>query len=158
MALLEGVNREDMRRHAWLAYASLAAGTVFYVLAIWLEVWLDTRPAAPTGDIVLESHRQWRLRSSFLLLVWSVLGGISLPFGFGWLFLIPAWLWYVVRTTRGAILLARGHPVGVSRPDRSAGGILIREPGCSPPFRRGLRRAPSARAAVYVPGGRRQTR
>ena len=55
----------------------------------------------------LETDRQWRLRSAFLFLVWSILAGFCMPFGFGALVFVPVWLWFVYRTTRGIVQFAR---------------------------------------------------
>ncbi len=95
------------------AYAAQALGLVFYVLAIWLEVYLDTRKAATAGmDTVRESHRRWRLRSSLLFFTWTILGGLTLPFGFGLPVLLAAWLWFAARVTIGWFRWERGLPAG----------------------------------------------
>jgi uncharacterized membrane protein len=95
-------------RDSWRAYAALALGTVLFVFAIWYEVYRDTRPdAVGWRDAVLQSHRQWRLRSAFLFLIWSILAGFCMPFGFASLVFAPAWIWFVYRVVRGATLLAR---------------------------------------------------
>jgi len=97
---------------AW-AYAALLLGLVLYVASIWLQVVIDTRKlAAPTPDLVAESHRRWRLRSTLLFLLWSILGLITTPLIMGWFVLIPAYLWYAFRVIRGAIWFARGLPIG----------------------------------------------
>ena len=94
----------DSRR----AYAALALGAVFFVFVIWYEVYRDTREdAVAWRDPFLQSHRQWRLRSAFLFLVWSILAGFCMPFGFGALVFVPVWLWFVYRTTRGIVQFAR---------------------------------------------------
>lgn len=103
----------DARQLGALAYASLLLGLVLYVAAIWLEVIIDTRKlAVPTSDLVAESHRHWRLRTTLMFLLWSVLGLITTPITIGWFVLIPAYIWYVYRVVRGAIWFARGRPIG----------------------------------------------
>ena len=98
---------EETRR-SWHAYAALALGAVLFVFTIWYEVYGDTRKDAEAwGDPLLQSHRQWRLRTAFLFLVWSILAGFCVPFGFGGLVFVPVWLWYVYRVSRGAFLFAR---------------------------------------------------
>lgn len=90
---------------SWRAYAALALGAVLFVFSIWYQVYGDTRKdAAAWHDAVLQSHRQWRLRTAFLFLVWSILAGFCVPFGFGMLVFVPVWLWFVYRVTRGMIL------------------------------------------------------
>ena len=94
----------DSRR----AYAALALGAVLFVFTIWYEVYRDTRSdAAGWPDAVLQSHRQWRLRTSFLFLIWSILAGFCAPFGFASVVFVPVWIWYVYRVTRGAVRFAR---------------------------------------------------
>ena len=94
----------DSRR----AYAALALGTVLFVFTIWYEVYRDTRPdAAAWRDAVLQSHRQWRLRTSFLFLIWSILAGFCAPFGFASIVFVPVWIWFVYRVARGAVQFAR---------------------------------------------------
>ncbi len=96
---------------SWRAYAALALGAVLFVFSIWYQVYGDTRKdAAAWRDAVLQSHRQWRLRTAFLFLVWSILAGFCVPFGFGLLVFVPVWLWFVYRVTRGMILF-RMHRV-----------------------------------------------
>lgn len=104
------------RRRDTIAYACLALGSVLYVLAIWPQVYLDThRPRRPTGDLVGHSHHHWRMRTALVFLIWSVLGGLTLPFGiFGWLVLIPAYAWYLYRVVKGAAYFKLGLPVGVA--------------------------------------------
>lgn len=104
------------RRLGGWAYVALALGLVLYIVAIWVQVFIDTRRLAPqAGDACAESHRRWRLRTAFIFLVWSILGGLTLPFGIGWLVLIPAYLWYVYRVVRGVIAYAKRRPIGVAR-------------------------------------------
>ncbi|KAB2870822.1 MAG: hypothetical protein IT503_00690 [Burkholderiaceae bacterium] len=103
----------NARRLAAWAYAALLAGLLLYVAAIWLQVVIDTRKlAVPTPDLTAESHRLWRLRSTLLFLLWSVLGLITTPLVIGWFVVIAAYLWYAVRVIRGAIWFARGQPIG----------------------------------------------
>ncbi|HEX7325576.1 MAG TPA: hypothetical protein VF292_09530 [Rhodanobacteraceae bacterium] len=110
--------RDSRRLETW-AYVALALGLVLYILAIWLQVYIDTRKlASPLPDHCAESHRRWRLRTAFVFLIWSVLGGFTLPFGIGWPVLIAAYVWYVYRVVRGGIGFARRRPVGLMRPRR----------------------------------------
>lgn len=110
-----------------MAYAALLAGLLLYVAAIWLQVVIDTRKlAVPTPDLTAESHRLWRLRSTLLFLLWSVLGLITTPLVIGWFVVIPAYLWYAVRVIRGALWFARGLPIGarhVRRAERMMRGV-----------------------------------
>lgn len=95
-----------------IGYGALAAGALLYIITIWLEVYLDTRKASTIAVSRFdESHRHWRVRSAFLFLVWSILGGFTLPLGIGWLFLVPAYLWYVLRVAWGLVCFARGQPM-----------------------------------------------
>ena len=92
---------------SWRAYAALALGALLFIFTIWYQVYGDTRKdAAAWRDPVLQSHRQWRLRTAFLFLVWSILAGFCVPFGFGILVFVPVWLWFVYRVTRGMILFS----------------------------------------------------
>ncbi len=95
-------------RDSWRAYAALALGTVLFVFTIWYEVYRDTRPdAAAWRDALLQSHRQWRLRTSFLFLIWSILAGFCAPFGFASVVFVPVWIWFVYRVVLGAVQFAR---------------------------------------------------
>lgn len=106
----------DARHLGALCYAAQAAGVVLYVLALWIEVYADTRMAARVApDPFCESHRRWRLRSTLLFLVWTVLGGLTLPFGIGWVAVIPAFVWYVYRVGRGALRFRAGRPMSFAR-------------------------------------------
>ena len=88
---------------------------MLYIIPIWLEVYIDTRRAREVAvDAFSESHRHWRVRSTLMFLIWSILGGFTLPFGFGWLILIPALVWYALRIAYGASRFARGLRVGPS--------------------------------------------
>lgn len=101
------------RRLGWIAYAALAAGLVLYVLAIWAEVYVDTRAAARLDvDRVAASHRHWRLRTSLLFLIWTIAGGLALPFGFGVPVLLGALIWYLWRLARGLACHANGTALG----------------------------------------------
>ncbi|MGH8154601.1 MAG: hypothetical protein ACREP0_05090 [Rhodanobacteraceae bacterium] len=115
--VLEGkqhVTAHAARRLGAWAYAALALGLVLYVVAIWLEVFIDTGRLPPSADLFSESHRHWRLRTSLIFLIWSVLGGLTLPFGVGWFVLIPAWLWYLWRTARGLVCFRLGRPMNAT--------------------------------------------
>ena len=105
---------ERARRLGWLGYGLQAAGCVFYIIALWGQVFTDTRKStivAPDG--FFESHRHWRLRTTFLFLVWTILGGLTIPLGIGWLFVLPAVIWYVARVAAGMLWYARGRQIGV---------------------------------------------
>ncbi len=93
-------------RRTWKAYIALGLGAVLFIFTIWYEVYGDTRKdAAAWRDPLLQSHRQWRLRTAFVFLVWSILAGFCVPFGFGMLVFVPVWIWFVYRVARGMILL-----------------------------------------------------
>lgn len=105
--LAMGGETQDVRR-SWRAYAALGLGAVLFVFTIWYQVYGDTRKEAQAWrDPLLQSHRQWRLRTAFLFLVWSILAGFCMPFGFGAPVFIPVWLWYVYRVTKGVVLFGR---------------------------------------------------
>ena len=104
--LAVGSEVQEVRR-SWRAYAALALGTVLFVFSISYQVYGDTRKdALGWTDPFLQSHRQWRLRTAFLFLVWSILAGFCVPFGFGVLVFVPVWLWFLYRVTRGIVLFA----------------------------------------------------
>ena len=108
------------RRLCLLAYGMQAAGVLLYVMSLWLEVYVDTRREREVAvDAFSETHRHWRLRTSLLFLVWTVLGGLAVPFGFGVLVLIPAYVWYLYRVAKGAVRYWRGAPM------RSPGGVPV---------------------------------
>lgn len=102
------------RRLSAFAYAGLALGLVFYIVALWLQVFIDTRKAREVApDLFFESHRHWRVRTALVFLIWSVLGGLTLPFGFGWFIVIPAYAWYLYRVVKGVTYFRLGRPVGI---------------------------------------------
>ncbi len=89
------------------AYVALALGLVFFIFTIWYQVYADTRKEAETcTDPFLQSHRQWRLRTAFLFMMWSILAGFCVPFGFAVLVFVPVYLWFVYRLLRGLIYFA----------------------------------------------------
>ena len=109
------------RRLAYLGYAAQGTGALLYVFTIWIEVLVDTQLAREVAiDWLSESHRRWRLRTTVLFLVWTILGGITLPYGIGWLCLPPAFAWYAYRVALGLWRLQRGRPVGVRIPALAA--------------------------------------
>ncbi len=102
---------EEVRRSR-RAYAALALGAVLFVFTIWYEVYVDTRKdAAEWRDPYLQSHRQWRLRTTFVFLVWSILAGFCVPFGFGAVVFAPLWIWFVYRVAKGGIAFARNRVI-----------------------------------------------
>jgi uncharacterized membrane protein len=90
------------------AYIALSLGVVFFIFTIWYQVYADTRkPAESCADAFLQSHRQWRLRTAFLFMMWSILAGFCMPFGFALLVFVPAYLWFVYRLLKGLIFFSR---------------------------------------------------
>lgn len=109
---------EARRRQGRIAYAAQVATLPLYILALWLEVYLDTRKASVRTDSSLfyESHRRWRIRTSFIFLIWTILSGLAIPFGgIGWPVLILTYVWYAVRVMIGVICWQRGRPIGIRR-------------------------------------------
>ena len=105
-------DREQDARSSWRAYAALALGAVLFVFTIWYQVYGDTRRERQAwSDPFLQSHRQWRLRTAFVFLVWSILAGFCVPFGFGALIFAPVWLWFVYRVAKGMILFGMGRVI-----------------------------------------------
>jgi uncharacterized membrane protein len=89
------------------AYIALALGLVFFIFTIWYQVYADTRkPAESCADPFLQSHRQWRLRTAFLFMMWSILAGFCMPFGFALLVFVPVYLWFVYRLLKGLIFFS----------------------------------------------------
>lgn len=112
------------RRLGTAAYLCMTVGLVLYVIALWGEVYLDTRHArAVSPDRFFESHRHWRLRTTLIFLIWSVLGGLTLPFGIGWVIIVPAYFWYLYRVAKGFVWFRRRIPVGVGRKTVAAPGF-----------------------------------
>lgn len=108
-----GVDARRMRRLSVVGYGAMALGAVLYIVALWVQVYVDTRRMGQVSiDVFSESHRHWRLRTTLVFLIWTVLGGLTLPFGVGWLFLIPAYLWYCYRTLKGLIWFLLRRPIG----------------------------------------------
>jgi uncharacterized membrane protein len=102
-------------RLGMLAYAALALGLVLYIVAIWAQVYIDTRKVRIVApNPYFESHRHWRMRTALVFLIWSVLGGLTLPFGFGWLILIPAYAWYLYRVAKGIAYFRLGWTIGAT--------------------------------------------
>lgn len=86
------------------AYVALALGLVFFIFTIWYQVYADTRKEAEAcTDFFLQNHRQWRLRTAFLFMMWSILAGFCVPFGFAVLVFVPVYLWFVYRLLKGLI-------------------------------------------------------
>lgn len=116
-----------MRDRAWrqgqIAYAAQAATLILYIVALWLEVYLDTRKAGEAGSsLFYESHRRWRIRTSFMFLIWTILSGLAIPFGgIGWPALILTYAWYAVRVATGMVYWQRGRPIGVRKKNVGAG-------------------------------------
>lgn len=109
-----GDRAQELHRLGGLAYAAMALGAVFYIVALWAEIYIDTKKLPVREDWFTESHRHWRLRTAIVFLVWSVIGGLTLPFGIGWFALIPAWCWYVGRVAWGGVAYGRGRIVGAA--------------------------------------------
>lgn len=124
----DAATKAARRRRDTIAYACLALGSVLYVFAIWAQAYLDTHGARrPAGDLVGQSHHHWRMRTALVFLVWSVLGGLTLPFGIiGWLVLIPAYAWYLYRVVKGAVYFGLGRPIGVMNALAHAGRPAMR--------------------------------
>lgn len=93
---------EAAQRRSLKAYVALALGSVLFIFTIWYQVYGDTRKDAEAWvDPFLQSHRQWRLRTAFLFMMWSILAGFCVPFGFGILVFIPVWIGFLYRVIRG---------------------------------------------------------
>ena len=105
--------RRAARRLGWAAYAAQAAGLALYIFAIWAEVLVDTQAARRVGvDRFAEGHRHWRLRTTLLFLIWTVVGGLALPFGVGVPVMAGAVFWYAWRVGRGMVCYAKGIALG----------------------------------------------
>lgn len=105
-----GKATDSAARLAVYAYAALALGLVVYIIAIWFQVFIDTHKArAVAPDAYFEGHRHWRMRTALVFLIWSVLGGLTLPFAIGWFVLIPAYIWYAYRVVKGIACLSLGR-------------------------------------------------
>lgn len=105
---------QALHRLGGLAYAAMALGVVFYIVTLWAEIYIDTKRLPVREDWFTESHRHWRLRTAIVFLIWSVVGGLTLPFGIGWFAVIPAWCWYVGRIVWGGVAYGRGRVVGAA--------------------------------------------
>lgn len=100
------------RGNARYAYLAQALGLLLFIFTLWFQVYLDLGDAAKQSrSAFLQSHRQWRLRSTFLFLVWSILSGFCVPFGFGILVFIPVWLWFLYRVSKGMAFFFLGKVI-----------------------------------------------
>lgn len=105
----------EARRLALLCYGVQGLGALLYIVVLWIQVYVDTRRRQDVSvDAFSESHRRWRLRTTLLFLIWTSLGGITLPFGIGIVALVGAYMWYLWRTMRGASLFLQGISVGAA--------------------------------------------
>lgn len=119
-----GINdSSSVRRLGRIAYGAQAASLFLYIVSLWVEVYLDTRRAVGVNaGLFYESHRRWRLRTSFIFLIWTILSGLAIPFGgIGWPVLVVTYAWYAVRVTIGLIYWQRGRPIGVRRGQKPSG-------------------------------------
>jgi len=89
-----------------LYLASLVAGiTAIIGLIIAYVNWSDP-------DERLQAHYRFQIRTFWIGLMYTVIGTITIPILIGWLVLIWAVVWFIIRCVKGMVALneGRAHP------------------------------------------------
>lgn len=61
----------------------------------------------------LESHFRWQIRTFWFFLLWTIIGGILMMVGVGFLILLVAVVWYIYRAIKGINALNGNRPMYV---------------------------------------------
>lgn len=59
----------------------------------------------------IESHFRWQTKTFWYVLVWMVIGGISVIFLVGWAILLAVSLWLIYRLVKGWVYLRENRPL-----------------------------------------------
>ncbi len=94
----------------YLLYAGAIVLPVFPVLAV-AAVIIDYIKRSEVRGTLLESHFNWQIRTFWLMLLWSVIGGLLCLIIVGWAVLAVAGIWYIYRVVKGWLRLSEGRPV-----------------------------------------------
>ena len=54
----------------------------------------------------IESHFRWQIRTFWVALLWTVVGGVAIVIGIGFIILAVTFVWYVYRIAKGWMRLS----------------------------------------------------
>ncbi|WP_273265890.1 DUF4870 family protein [Flexistipes sinusarabici] len=80
---------------------------VYFVFGITLiiAVIIDYVKRGDAENTWMASHIKWQIRSFWYTVLWSVLGGILIPVGIGFVILAAANIWLIYRIVKGWLKL-----------------------------------------------------
>lgn len=96
---------DSLKTFAMVGYILMVASVLTGGLAAVAALVLAYVKRGDAGNSWVASHFTWQIRSLWWCLAWSVLGGVTLAFGVGWLILVGVCVWYVYRIVRGLVRL-----------------------------------------------------
>ena len=99
----------DLKSHALISYILMIIG-LFTAIPIFIgAIWAMFTRSNATGT-VYHSHYTNAIRVFWWSLCWTIIGGILLFVGIGWIMLGIVWLWVLYRTVYGLAKLISDEP------------------------------------------------
>lgn len=102
--------RDSAIRYTHAVYALQAASFVFGI-TFFVAVILNYVKRDEVQDTWLATHFRWQIRTFWYVLLWTVLGSITLLLGIGYLILIATALWLIYRIAKGWMRLLDRKPM-----------------------------------------------
>ncbi|MEC9491570.1 DUF4870 family protein [Flexistipes sp.] len=98
---------EKLRRLKTVINVVYILQAVYFVFGITLiiAVIIDYVKRGDAENTWLASHIKWQIRSFWYTLLWTVLGGILIPVGIGFVILAAANIWLIYRIVKGWLKL-----------------------------------------------------
>ncbi|AEI13917.1 transmembrane protein [Flexistipes sinusarabici DSM 4947] len=98
---------EKLRRLKTVINVVYILQAVYFVFGITLiiAVIIDYVKRGDAENTWMASHIKWQIRSFWYTVLWSVLGGILIPVGIGFVILAAANIWLIYRIVKGWLKL-----------------------------------------------------
>ncbi len=95
---------------ATLVYA-LQALSFFIGITIFAAIIINYIKMADVKGTWIQSHFRWQIRTFWFTLLWSILGGITVPIFIGYLILMGDFIWLIYRIAKGWLRLSNNRPM-----------------------------------------------
>ena len=104
------IGSEAERNTLLIAYVLHALGPFTFLTAI-AGVILNHIKVNDTASAFIKSHHRWLLRTFWFGLLWSILAGVLMVIGVGFIIYAVVVVWYIYRIVRGILIFTERKPL-----------------------------------------------
>jgi uncharacterized membrane protein len=110
MSVTHVIEDNSQKKLTTIVYALYASSFIFGITSI-VAIIINYIKKDDVAGTWLESHFKWQIRTFWFMLLWTIIGSITVFIIIGWFILIAASVWFIYRIAKGWLNLNDNKPM-----------------------------------------------